>query len=188
MNAKIYKQQLLNELYAYYDGCKKCPLFPTRTNIVFGEGNPDTKLLFIGEAPGKDEDLQGRPFVGRSGKLLTKTLNALGIDRQDIYITNVVKCRPPNNRLPNPQETFICKNLLLYNQIKIIRPKIICTLGSCALQALLQKPIQITKVRGTKQKLDNVTIIPTYHPAYILRNPKELKTFASDISKALKRR
>lgn len=160
----------------------ECPLSTLgRTNVVFGYGNPDTQLLFIGEAPGRDEDLQGQPFVGRSGRLLTKVLESYNIVREQVYITNIVKCRPPNNRKPLPLEAKTCKNLLLFNQIKIIQPKVICTLGSFALQELLGQPVQITKVRGIPIKKGDITIIPTYHPAYILRNPVELKSLVHDI-------
>src|SRR5579872_2582777 len=134
MDPKSYKQQLLDQLYAPYRNCTMCPLGTLgRTNVVFGEGNPDADLLFIGEGPGAAEDAQGRPFVGRSGKLLTKTLEGLGIKREDVFITNIVKCRPPENRAPTPVEAGICTNLFLYNQIKIIRPKVICVLGATAL-------------------------------------------------------
>lgn len=187
MDKKKFKEKLLQDLYEPYKNCHACPLGNLgRKNVVFGEGNPDTRLLFIGEAPGKDEDEQGRPFVGRSGQLLNKVLEACGISREDIFITNIVKCRPPNNRLPHPSESSICKSILLYNQIKIIRPKIICTLGSHALQSLIGDEIdeilKITKVRGKIFKKDGILIIPTYHPAYILRNKNELETFMKDIT------
>lgn len=187
MDTKIFKQQLLDQLYEPYKKCMSCPLATLgRTRVVFGEGNADARLLFIGEAPGRDEDEQGRPFVGRSGKLLTKILINAGISREDVYITNIVKCRPPDNRTPLPQEAGICKRLLLYNQIKIIRPHIICTLGSCALGELLNQPFQITKIRGsTSLNHDGIMVLPTYHPAYVLRNPPAEKAFAEDIFKAI---
>lgn len=184
MDAKSFKQQLLDALYEPYKKCVQCPLgFLGRTNVVFGEGNPDADLLFIGEAPGKDEDLQGRPFIGRSGQLLTKALTLIGIHRPDVYITNIVKCRPPANRVPLPIETTTCMNILLYNQIKIIRPRIICTLGSIALNSLLQKPFAITKVRGSILEYDGIMVIPTYHPAYILRNQTQAATWVEDFKK-----
>lgn len=186
MDAKEYKQSLLVDIYKPYVGCTGCHFnMPPATQIVFGEGNPDANLLVIGEAPGRDEDIAGRPFVGRSGKLLTKLLEASGISRSDVFITNIVKCRPPNNRRPLPQEIEISKNLLL-DQIKIIRPKIICTLGSAALEGLLGKQIQITKERGRPFSWHETTVLPTYHPAYILRNPKELNTLAGDLTEAIK--
>lgn len=186
MDAKIYKQQLLDALYAPYKKCMQCPLGGLgRTHVVFGEGNPDARLMFIGEAPGKDEDAQGRPFVGRSGQLLTRILQEIiGVQRMQVFITNIVKCRPPGNRKPFPIENKTCKNLLLLKQIKIIRPSVICTLGASAIEGLLEKEIKITKVRGTQLTFDSITLIPTYHPAYILRNPKELKTMISDIQMA----
>lgn len=182
MDIKSFKQDLLNKLYEPYKQCMQCPLGSLgRTNVVFGEGNADAKVMLVGEGPGQDEDRQGRPFVGRSGKLLTQTLSNLGISRSDIYITNVVKCRPPNNRNPLPLESTTCKNLLLFNQIKIINPSIIITLGAIALQAFGREKVSITRMRGKIITINNIKLIPTYHPAYILRNPKELPTFAKDI-------
>lgn len=189
MDIKQYKQELLNKLYAPYLQCVKCPLGKLgRTNVVFGEGNPDTKLMFVGEAPGQDEDRLGRPFVGRSGKLLDKIFELAGIKRSDIFISNVVKCRPPGNRKPLENEIDICTNLLLFNQIKIIKPRAICTLGATALQGILNNyEIKISHVRGRPIIADNlpeIIIMPTYHPAYILRNPKEFTTLFEDIEKA----
>lgn len=186
MDAKSYKQQLLDALYAPYKKCTMCPLGNQgRTTVVFGEGNPDAAIMFIGEGPGQDEDTQGRPFVGRSGKLLTRVLEKLGLPRQEVFITNIVKCRPPNNRKPLPIESTTCKNLLLLKQIKIIRPQVICTLGSSSLAGLLNREdIKITKIRGEVLSFEGAQLIPTYHPAYILRNPKELPTFVADIQKA----
>lgn len=183
MNQKTYKQMLLENLYAPYTHCQSCPLATLgRTHIVFGQGNPDAHLMIIGEGPGRDEDIQGLPFVGRSGQLLNKILEAVNINRLDIFITNIVKCRPPNNRQPLPDEMNICKNLLLDNQIKIIRPSIICTLGATAIQGLLQRPVKITQLRGQQLRYNDILTIPTYHPAYILRNPKELSKFADDFA------
>jgi len=186
MNTKRYKQQLLDKLYEPYQKCLECPLgFQGRINVVFGEGDPDADFMFIGEAPGKDEDIQGKPFVGRSGKLLNKVLELIGMQRSDVFISNIVKCRPPGNRKPTPEESHICKNLLLKKQVKIICPKIICTLGSAAIQGLLEDyTLKITKTRGTFINWDNFTVLPTYHPAYILRNPKKLKTLVDDIKTA----
>jgi len=187
MDIKKYKQALLEELYAPYKKCLMCPLGSLgRKNIVFGEGNPNAKLIFIGEGPGQKEDELCRPFVGRSGQLLTKVLEAIDLSREDVFITNVVKCRPPNNRKPLPNESDTCTKLLLFKQIKIIRPKAICTLGSAAIQAFLEKDVKITKIRGKTFKKEKTTIIPTYHPAYILRNKKELENFANDIKLAKK--
>ncbi len=187
MDIKKYKQQLLDQLYAPYKKCLQCPLGSLgRKNVVFGEGNPDADLVFIGEGPGKNEDEQGQPFVGRAGKLLNHIFELVEIKRENVFITNIVKCRPPGNRKPLPQESKTCKELLLINQLKIIRPRIICTLGSSATQGLLEKNVKITKERGIPVLIDDVTILPTYHPAYILRNPKELETLVKDIQLAVK--
>lgn len=187
MTAQEYKQQLLNQLYAPYIKCIMCPLgMLGRTNVVFGQGNPDAKLMIIGEGPGQDEDKQGLPFVGRSGKLLNKLLEALHTSRQEVFITNIVKCRPPENRKPLPLESETCKNLLLINQIKIIQPAVICTLGASALQGLLNDyTIKISGVRGKVQQYGSIPLIPTFHPAYILRNPRELNTLFEDLKHAI---
>ncbi len=183
MDKKSFKQSLLNELYAPYTNCKLCPLGSLgRTHVVFGRGNPDASLLIIGEGPGRDEDLQGLPFVGRSGKLLSKALDALFISEEEAYISNIVKCRPPNNRAPLPSEAHVCMNTLLKQQISIIRPHVICTLGASAAQFLLDTKTPISRLRGIS--LDspfNIPVIPTFHPAYILRNPSALKTFIADL-------
>jgi len=186
MDVKKFKEQLLEELYAPYKKCLQCPLgFLGRTQVVFGSGNANAGLMLIGEGPGRDEDLQGKPFVGRSGQLLTKLLDAVGISREEVYITNIVKCRPPNNRKPLPIEGRTCKNLLLFKQIKIIRPRVICTLGSTALEGLLDHPVKITAMRGKQILFENIPLIPTYHPAYILRNAQELKTLHADLAQAV---
>ncbi len=174
MDPKTFKQQLLDKLYEPYRKCLECPLgFLGRKNVVFGAGNPDAQLMFIGEGPGKDEDEQGLPFVGRSGQLLNKVFARVAINRADVFITNIVKCRPPDNRLPTPIEATTCMDLFLFNQIKIVRPLVICTLGSFAVQSLFNKVYQITKIRGTLLNKDGITVIPTYHPAYILRNQNQ---------------
>lgn len=182
MDAKQFKQNLLDALYEPYKKCLQCPLaFQGRTQVVFGEGNPDADLLFIGEAPGKEEDLQGRPFVGRSGQLLNRALALVGIERSSVYITNIVKCRPPNNRAPLPVESNTCIDILLSKQLKIIRPRVICTLGSVALNSLLCTTLSISKVRGSRMKYeDGIILIPTYHPAYILRNQTQAPVWLSD--------
>lgn len=186
MDAKKYKQKLLEELYAPYHDCQSCPLGSLgRMHIVFGEGNPNARLLFIGEGPGKEEDRQGKPFIGRSGQLLNRIFELVGIERTQIFITNIVKCRPPNNRQPSSMESAICKKLLLIPQMKIIRPTVICTLGSAALTGLLDMPVKITKMRGQPIAFDETTLIPTFHPAYILRNPKSLPLFVDDLEKAV---
>lgn len=180
---KTTKQQQLDALYEPYKKCKECPLGNLgRINVVFGSGNPDACIMFIGEAPGKQEDIQNNPFVGKSGQLLNRALNAANISREDVFITNIVKCRPPKNRKPTPRESATCTNLLLFNQIKIIKPLVICTLGSTATQELLRIPnLKITEIRGNPYVMNGITVIPTYHPAYIFRNPKNLEFLISDI-------
>ncbi len=180
------KQQLLDALYEPYKKCQQCPLGNLgRINVVFGSGNPDARLMLIGEAPGKDEDIQNAPFVGRSGKLLNQALSAVKINREDAFITNIVKCRPPKNRKPTPLESTTCTNLLLFNQIKIINPLVICTLGSTATQELLKIPnLKITEIRGNPYAMNGITVIPTYHPAYINRNPKKLEFLINDLALA----
>lgn len=183
MDSKAYKQMVLDELYAPYLNCQACPLARLgRTHIVFGEGNADAQLMIIGEGPGADEDRQGRPFVGRSGQLLNHVLEAVHIRRNDVFITNIVKCRPPANRQPLPSESTVCKKLFLFNQIKIIKPTVLCSLGASALSGLLETDVKITKIRGHQLSFNNSILIPTYHPAYILRNPKELERFIDDLT------
>ena len=180
MDAKEFKQQLLNKLYEPYKQSDALLVQNGSKRIIFGEGNPDAHLMFIGEAPGAQEDLEGRPFVGRSGKLLNKLLQLANTERTDVFITNIVKCRPPNNRKPTPAEMDRGRNLL-FKQMQIIRPRVVCTLGASALEGLLNRPISITKARGKLFKLGDFSILPTYHPAFILRNPKELQTLTQDI-------
>jgi uracil-DNA glycosylase family 4 len=182
MNQNNTKQALLEQLYAPYKNCTQCPLGSLgRTNVVFGQGNPDSKLIIIGEAPGREEDFTGAPFVGRSGKLLSKALAQCGIHRDDIFITNVVKCRPPDNRTPKPSESSTCMDLLLFNQIKIINPLVLCTLGTTATQGLLGPETKFSAVRGSVQRFQSIAVVPTYHPAYILRNATKFQTFVDDL-------
>jgi uracil-DNA glycosylase len=186
MDAKSYKQQLLDTLYKPYKSKDSCPFgFTDIKNTVLGEGNPDAKLMFVGEAPGRDEDAQARPFVGRSGQLLNRILESNGIARTDVFITNVVKWRPPNNQQPSMAEMDMGKKMMLLYEIKIVRPKVICTLGSSALHALIDPETKISQVRGKLFHLDHTVLIPTYHPAYILRNNAELEKFMNDIQKSI---
>jgi len=180
------KQLLLDKLYEPFKNCTQCPLGTLgRSKVVFGSGNPNARLLFVGEAPGRDEDAQGLPFVGRAGQLLTKIIEAMGLARSDVYIANVVKCRPPENRAPTPLESGTCKDLMLYKQIDIINPIIICTLGSIATQGLLGPTVAISKVRGTFQHYKNYLVVPTFHPAYLLRNPEAKKYVWDDVQKIM---
>jgi DNA polymerase len=180
------KKELLAALYAKYAKCLACPLAKQgRTQVVFGVGNPDSKILFIGEGPGRDEDVKGEPFVGRAGQLLNQIIEAMGLKREDIYISNVVKCRPPGNRTPVPIERNTCKDLLLFNELRIIKPIIICTLGSAATQGLLGDEIRISDVRGKFHDFQGTIVMPTYHPAYLLRNPAEKRTVWEDMKKIM---
>ena len=150
--------------------CRRCRLHGKRTNIVFGVGDPQARLMFIGEGPGADEDRQGEPFVGRAGQLLTKIIEAIGLRRDQVYIANVVKCRPPENRTPLPDEVFTCSPFL-FQQIAAIRPRVIVCLGTPAAQTVLGTRETITRLRGTFHEVDGIRIMPTFHPAYLLRNP-----------------
>ncbi|MBL8187502.1 MAG: uracil-DNA glycosylase [Acidobacteria bacterium] len=165
--------------------CKRCKLWSTRTNIVFGEGNPNAELMFVGEAPGADEDASGRPFVGRAGQLLTKMIEAIDMKREDVYIANTLKSRPPGNRNPEPDETKACIPFV-YRQIAVIRPKLIVTLGNPATQGLLETKVGITRIRGTFQDYPRdsaIKVLPTYHPAYLLRSPDKKREAWEDLKK-----
>jgi uracil-DNA glycosylase family 4 len=150
--------------------CTRCKLHKARNKIVFADGNPKAKLVFVGEGPGRDEDMQGLPFVGRAGKLLTSMIEAMGLQRQDVYICNVVKCRPPENRLPEPDEIKTCSPFLL-RQLDVVDPQVIVALGACAAQTLLQTTRGISHFRGQWQEFGGRKLMATYHPAYLLRNP-----------------
>lgn len=165
--------------------CRRCKLWSTRTNIVFGEGNPKAELMFVGEAPGADEDASGRPFVGRAGQLLTKMIEAIEFKREDVYIANTVKSRPPGNRNPEPDETRACIPFV-FRQIAVIRPKLIVTLGNPATQGLLETKIGITRIRGTFQdypRIAGIKVLPTFHPAYLLRSPDKKREAWEDLKK-----
>ncbi len=164
--------------------CTRCKLHKGRTKIVFGTGNPNADLMFVGEGPGRDEDLSGEPFVGRAGKLLTDMIKAMGLQREDVYIANVVKCRPPENRLPEKDEITTCSPFLM-RQIDAIKPKVICTLGSCSAQTLLQTAQGISKLRGEWFDFRGTRLMPTYHPAYLLRNPAAKPEVWKDLQKVM---
>jgi uracil-DNA glycosylase family 4 len=164
--------------------CTRCKLHKGRTKIVFGTGNPNADLMFVGEGPGRDEDLSGEPFVGRAGKLLTDMIKAMGLERADVYIANVVKCRPPENRLPEKDEIATCSPFLM-RQIDAIKPKVICTLGSCSAQTLLQTAQGISKFRGEWFDFRGAKLMPTYHPAYLLRNPAAKPEVWKDLQKVM---
>jgi DNA polymerase len=149
-------------------GCTRCPLSATRTQVVFGSGDPNAELMFVGEAPGFHEDQQGVPFVGQAGQLLEKLLNGIGLSRSDVYIANVLKCRPPGNRNPTPEEVAQCSPHLL-QQIELIQPKLIVAMGRFAAQTLLETSASIASLRGRVHRYAGVPLIVTYHPAYLLR-------------------
>lgn len=165
--------------------CQKCPLGKMRKNVVFGSGDINAKLMFVGEAPGHDEDIQGLPFVGEAGILLTKIIEAMGIRREDVYICNILKCRPPQNRNPLPEEISMCIDYL-YKQIDEIKPKVICGLGKFSSQTLLNIQTPISKLRGNWHEYRGMKFMPTYHPAYLLRNPQDKKLVWEDMKKIMK--
>ncbi len=165
--------------------CTRCKLAGGRTHLVFGVGNPKAELMFVGEGPGADEDAQGEPFVGRAGQLLTKMIEAMGFRREDVYIANVVKCRPPGNRDPEPDEIEACEPFLKA-QIEAIRPRVIVALGRFAVQTLLRDATPITRQRGRWREYDAVKLMPTFHPAYLLRNPPEKKKAWEDLQLVMK--
>ena len=174
----------LKKIRADLGECRRCKLHRTRRTLVFGEGREKAKLMFIGEGPGYDEDVQGRPFVGKAGQLLTKIIQSIHLERDEVYITNVVKCRPPQNRNPEPDEIESCHPFLI-QQIDAIQPRIICALGTVSAQSLLQTSARISALRGRVFDVDRVKVIPTYHPAFLLRNPEKKKDVWEDMKRIL---
>jgi DNA polymerase len=177
---KSKKGLTLEDIRAELGECKRCGLYKSRNKIVFGEGDPHAKLMFIGEGPGQDEDIQGRPFVGRAGQLLTKIIEAIGLKRSDVYIANVVKSRPPDNRAPLEDEIAACLPFLV-KQIEVIKPKIIVALGSIAAKALLKTDSNISEIRGRFHNYKGIKVMPTFHPAYLLRNPEAKRLVWKDM-------
>jgi uracil-DNA glycosylase len=164
--------------------CVRCKLHALgRTQVVFGVGDPAAKLMFVGEAPGADEDLQGEPFVGRAGQLLTRIIEAIGLRREDVYIANVIKCRPPGNRNPEPDEVDCCEPFL-FRQVDAIAPRVVVALGKFAAQSLLKTTEPITRLRGRVFNYRGASLIPTFHPAYLLRNPSAKRDVWDDMKKA----
>jgi DNA polymerase len=170
----------LEAIRADIGDCQRCKLAPKRTNIVFGSGNPNAELVFVGEAPGYDEDQQGLPFVGRAGQLLTKIIESINLKREDVYICNVLKCRPPDNRNPEPDEVAAC-NPFMKRQLASINPKVVCCLGTFAAQTVLQTPAPISKLRGKFFDIDGMRVIATFHPAYLLRSPDKKREVWEDM-------
>jgi len=176
----------LDEVRRELGDCRRCKLCNGRTQIVFGAGNPKAELVFVGEGPGEQEDLQGLPFVGAAGQLLTKMIEAMKFTRDTVYICNVVKCRPPNNRNPEPDEIQACEPFLKA-QLRVIRPKVIVTLGKFAAQTLLRESTSITRLRGQWREYEGVPLMPTFHPAYLLRTPGDKKLAWLDLQEVMKR-
>jgi uracil-DNA glycosylase family 4 len=175
----------LEAVRAELGDCRRCKLHASRTQIVFGTGHGKAKLMFIGEAPGRDEDLQGEPFVGLAGQLLTKIIQAMKLTREGVYIANIIKCRPPGNRNPEPDEIRACEPFLL-KQLQVIRPKLICALGTFAAQTLLKTDEKISTLRGRFHEYSGVPLMPTYHPAFLLRNPNRKRDVWEDMKKIMK--
>jgi DNA polymerase len=184
--AGLESQVSLEQVREFIGDCRRCKLWPMRTNLVFGVGNPKAELMFVGEAPGADEDLRGEPFVGRAGQLLTDIIErGMSMPRSEVYICNVIKCRPPGNRNPEPDEVISCEPFL-FRQIEIVRPRVIVGLGTFAVQALLKVKTPISKLRGHWHELRGIRMMPTFHPAYLLRNPSEKRLVWHDIQLVLK--
>ena len=178
-------QSLLDRVVEEIGDCKRCKLHPTRKNIVFGSGNHGARLMLVGEAPGSEEDEQGMPFVGKAGQLLTKIIEAIDLKRSDVYIANILKCRPPSNRNPEEDEIKTCIPFL-EKQIKIIAPEIVCTLGNIATRAMLDTDMGITKLRGRFHERSGLKVMPTYHPSYLLRDQSKKRETWEDMKKVKK--
>jgi DNA polymerase len=174
--------ETFEEIWADIGDCTRCPLYQGRTNIVHTDGNRKARLMFVGEAPGADEDIQAKPFVGRAGQLLTKIIEAIGLKREEVLIGNVNRCRPPANRPPTPEEATMCKPFLL-REIAAVQPEVIVVLGNTAMRNLLELKQGITKVRGQFQDYQGVKVMPTFHPAYLLRDPSKKKETWEDLKK-----
>jgi len=185
VDAKAKDPPTLQEVRKELGDCQRCKLARGRTKIVFGVGNPKAELVFVGEGPGAEEDAQGLPFVGMAGQLLTKMIEAMGLRREQVYICNVVKCRPPGNRDPEPDEIEACEPFLKA-QLAAIRPKAIVALGRFAVQTLLRDKTPITRQRGRWREFDGIQLMPTFHPAYLLRNPSEKRHAWADLQQVMK--
>jgi DNA polymerase len=185
-SAAVLEAHTLPALRAAIGDCARCKLAPHRTHLVFGVGNPEADLAFVGEAPGRDEDLRGEPFVGRAGQLLTEIIvKGMKLRREDVYIANIIKCRPPENRNPEPDEIASCEPFLV-RQLELIRPKVIVALGTFAAQVLLKTRTPITRLRGVWADYHGIPLMPTFHPAYLLRNPAEKRVVWQDVQQVMK--
>jgi uracil-DNA glycosylase family 4 len=185
LESSIAEKSGLDAVRELLGDCRRCPLHRTRHSLVFGEGNPKAELVFVGEAPGADEDEQGRPFVGQAGQLLTKIISAMGLKREEVYICNILKCRPPGNRNPQPEEIAPCEPFLI-RQLEAIRPRVICALGTFAAHTLLKSEAPISVLRGRFHSYQGIPLMPTYHPAYLLRNPGAKKQVWEDVQVIMK--
>jgi uracil-DNA glycosylase family 4 len=181
----ISGEETLDTVFTDLGDCQRCGLGASRTKLVYGVGNPNARLVLVGEAPGREEDLQGEPFVGEAGQLLDRILQAMGLQRGDVYICNVLKCRPPNNRDPQPEEVATCEAFLA-RQIAAIRPQVIIGLGRLAVHSLLKTKAPIGKLRGEWQSYQGIPLMPTYHPAYLLRNPEGKRDVWEDMKEVLR--
>jgi DNA polymerase len=185
MTATTGGWESLEEIRAELGECDRCHLYRTRTNLVFGIGDPHARLIFVGEAPGRDEDVQGEPFVGEAGKLLTRIIQAMGFERSEVYICNVLKCRPPGNRDPLPMEVEACSAFML-RQIKAINPEVVVALGKFASQTLLQTKEIISKLRGKFHDYHGIPLMPTFHPSALLRDPSKKREVWEDMQQVMK--
>ncbi len=179
-------QETLDTIRTDLGDCRRCGLAASRTELVYGVGNPNARLLLVGEAPGREEDARGEPFVGEAGRLLDKILLAMGMQREEVYICNVLKCRPPNNRDPQPEEVATCEAFLI-RQVAAIRPQVIVGLGRFAVHCLLKTKAPISRLRGEWQNYQGIPMMPTYHPAYLLRNPDGKRDVWEDMKEVLRR-
>ena len=178
-------RETLEALRADLGDCQRCGLAASRTKLVYGVGNPNARLVLVGEAPGREEDLKGEPFVGEAGQLLDRILLAMGMQREEVYICNVLKCRPPNNRDPDPEEVATCEDFLI-RQLAAIRPHVIVGLGRFAVHSLLKTKVPISRLRGEWQRYQDIPLMPTYHPAYLLRNPEGKRDVWEDMKEVLR--
>lgn len=180
------KQESLGHVQTDLGDCRRCALHRERRHIVFGAGHPSARLVFVGEGPGADEDRQGQPFVGAAGQLLTRIIAAMGLTRGEVYICNVIKCRPPGNRNPQPEEIAACVPFLV-RQLQAIAPECICALGKFAAQTLIETQVPISALRGRFFEYHGIPVMPTYHPAFLLRNPSQKRAVWEDVQKIMKR-
>ncbi len=182
----VCRAETLDEIRSELENCRRCPLCEGRKNIVFGVGNPDARLVFVGEAPGREEDERGEPFVGEAGRLLDRILFAMGMKREEVYICNVEKCRPPRNRDPQPEEIEACEPYLK-RQLAAIRPQVIVALGKFAAQTLLRDQTPISRLRGHWREYQGIPLLPTFHPAFLLRNPASKREVWEDMKQVMER-